>query len=71
MGQRNHSTGREFQSLAVRDKETVDRDIFETNRNSDMQSIRIRSGSPSRIKKGNQLSQFSWPSTTVIPIEKT
>ena len=71
MGQRNHSTGREFQSLAVRDKETVDRDIFETYRNSDMQSIRIRSGSPSRIKKGNQLSQFSWPLTRVIPIEKT
>ena len=62
MGQRNHSTGREFQSLAVRDKETVDIDIFETYRNCDkkiMQSIRIKSGSPSRIRKGNQLSQFS------------
>ena len=41
MGQRNHSTGREFQSLAVRDKETVDIDIFETYRNSDKKNHAI------------------------------
>ena len=42
-------------------KETVDIDILVTSRNGDrkfMQSIRIMSRSPSRIRKWNQLSQF-------------
>ena len=42
-------------------KETVDVDILVTSTNSDrkiMQSIRIKSRPPSRMKKWNQLSQF-------------
>ena len=42
-------------------KETVDIDILVTSRNVDrkiMQSIRITSRSPSRIRKPNQFSQF-------------
>ena len=42
-------------------KETVDIDMLVTSRNGDrifMQSIRITSRPPSRIKKWNQLSQF-------------
>ena len=42
-------------------KETVGIDILVTSRNGDrkiMQSIRITSSSPSRIRKRNQLSQF-------------
>ena len=35
-----------------------------------MQSIRIMGRPPLRIRKRNQLSQFSWTSTKVIPIEK-
>ena len=55
-------------------KETVDIDILVTSRDGDrksMQSIRIRSRPPSRIRKWNQLIQFRWTSTKVIPIEKT
>ena len=46
-------------------KETVDVEVLVTSRNGDrkiMQSIRITSRSPSRIRKSN---------TKVIPIEKT
>ena len=53
-------------------KETVDIDILVTSRSGDrriMQSIRITSRTPTRIKKWNQLSQFR--STKVIPLEKT
>ena len=42
-------------------KETADIDILVTSRNGDrkiMQSIRIMSRTPSRIKKWNQFSQF-------------
>ena len=42
-------------------KETVDIDILVTSRNGDrkiMQSIRIRSRSPLRIRKWNQLNQL-------------
>ena len=42
-------------------KETIDTDILVTSKNGDrkiMQSIRITSTPPSRIKKWNQLSQF-------------
>ena len=42
-------------------KETADIDIFVTYRNGDrkiMQSIRIKSRPPSRIRKWNQFSQF-------------
>ena len=55
-------------------KEIVDIGILVTSRNGDrkiMQSIRITSRSPSRIRKWNQLSQFRLTSTKVIPIEKT
>ena len=51
-----------------------DIDILVTSRNGDrkiMQSIRIMSRSPSRIRKWNQLSRFRRTSTKVIPIEKT
>ena len=49
-------------------------DIPVTSRNSDrkiMQSISITRRPPSRIRKWNQLSQFGWTSTKVIPIGKT
>ena len=36
-----------------------------------MQSIRIISSPPLRIRKWNQLSQFRWTSTKVVPTEKT
>ena len=65
--------GREFQSRCTR-KETVDVDTLITSRNGDkkiMQSIRITSRLPSRIRKGDPLSQFRRASTKVIPIEKT
>ena len=55
-------------------KETVDIDILVTSADGDrkvMQSIRITSRLPSRIRNWNQLSQFRWISTKVIPIEKT
>ena len=47
-------------------------DILVTSKNGDrkiMQSMRIMSRAPSRIRKWNQLSQFRWTSTKVIPIE--
>ena len=50
------------ESSCVR-KETVDRKI--------MQSIRITSRPPSRIRKWNPFSQFRWRFTKVIPIQKT
>ena len=55
-------------------KETVDIDILFTSRNGDrkiMQSIRITSRPPSRIRKWNQFSQFRLTSTKVIPMEKS
>ena len=55
-------------------KETVDIDILVTSRNGDrkiMQSIRITSRPPSRIRKWNQFSQFRLTSTKVIPMEKS
>ena len=55
-------------------KETVDIDILVKPRNGNrkiMQSIRITSRSPSKIRKWNQFSQFRWTFTKVIPIEKT
>ena len=55
-------------------KETINVDILATSENGDrkiMQSIRITSKHPSRIRKRNQLSQFSGTSTKVIPTEKT
>ena len=48
------------ESTCVR-KETVDRDIFVTSRNGDrkiIQSIRISSGPPSRIRKWNKLNRY-------------
>ena len=42
-------------------KETVDLDILVTSKNGDrkiIQSIRITSGAPSRIRKWNQFNQF-------------
>ena len=60
------------ESSCVR-KETVDIEILVTSRNSDrkiMQSIRM-SQFPSRIRKCNQLNQFRWTSTQVLPIKKT
>ena len=50
-------------------KETVDKDIFVTSRNGDreiMQSIRIASRPPSRIRKWNQFSHFRSTSTKVM-----
>ena len=53
---RKHYIGIKFQSLA-------DTDILVTSGNSDrkiMQSIRITSRPPWRIRKWNQFSQFRW-----------
>ena len=53
-------------------KGTVDIDIFLTSRKSDrkiMQSIRIMSRPPSRIRKWNQLSQFRSTPAKVMPME--
>ena len=50
-------------------KETVDINILVTSRNGDrkiMQSIRITSRPPSKIRKWNQLSEFRRTSTKVI-----
>ena len=62
---------REFQSAR---KVTVDIDILVISRNDDkkiMQSIRITSRSPSKIKKRNHLSQFRSTSNKAITKEKT
>ena len=50
------SINREFQSPAVQEKKLL---------------TKKSSGPPLRITKQNQLSQFRWTSTKVIPIEKT
>ena len=50
MGQRKLSIGRDFQTLAMQRKKTVDIDILGTSRNGDrkiMLSIRITSRPPS------------------------
>ena len=54
-------------------KETVGIDILVVSRNGDrkiMQSTRIMSRPPLRIRKWNQLSQFRRASTKAIPIER-
>ena len=51
-------------------KETVDIDMYLTSRNDNgriMQSI-TTSGTSSRIRKWNQLSQFRWASAKIVPI---
>ena len=51
-------------------KETVDIDILKRRRKGDrkiMEPIRIMSGPPTRKRNWNQLSQFKWTSTKVIP----
>ena len=53
---RKQSKGREFHSLAVQEKETVDIDILVTSRNGDreiMQSISIKIRPPSKMRKKN------------------
>ena len=54
-------------------KEMVDINILikSSNDRKIMQSIKITSRPPWRIRKWNHLSQFRWTSTKVIPIEKT
>ena len=55
-------------------KESVDINILVTSRTVDrriMQSFRITSILPSRIRKWNQLSLFRWTSIKVIPIKAT
>ena len=66
--------GQRIPEFTCAKKETVDIDILVTSWNGDrkiMQSIRITSRRPSRIRKWNQLSQYRRTSTIVIPIEKT
>ena len=74
LGQRTEFCRQRIPEFSCTRKETVDIDILVTSRNGGrkiMQSIRITSRSPSRKKTWNQLSQFRWASTKVIPIEKT
>ena len=55
-------------------KETVDIGILVTTRNGNrkiMQSIRTMCRPPMKIRKWNQVSQFRWTYTKVIPIEET
>ena len=55
-------------------KDAVDIGILVTSRNGDrkiMESIKIMSRAPSRIRKRNQRSQFKSTSTKLIPIEET
>ena len=55
-------------------KEAIDIVILITSRNGGkkiMQSIRITSRPPSRIRKWNQFRQFTRRSAKVIPVEKT
>ena len=64
--------GKEFQSLAVQGKKLLT-DILVASRNGDrkiMQYFRKTSILPSKKRKWNQLSQLTWTSTKVIPIEK-
>ena len=73
MGQRKAFYRQRIPESSCARKETVDIDILATSRNGDrkiMQSIRIVSGPPWRIRKWNQLSQFRSTSTKVIPIKK-
>ena len=61
IGQRKAFHRQRIPECSCARKETVDIDILVTSRNGDrkiMQSIRITSRLPSRIRKWNQLSQF-------------
>ena len=61
IGQRKAIPAKRIPETSCARKETVDTEIVVTSRNSDrkiMQSIRIKSRSPSRKRKWNQLSQF-------------
>ena len=74
IGQRNAFRRQRISESSCARKETVYIGILKTPRNSDrkiMQSIRVTSGPPTRIRKWNQLSQCRWKSTKVIPVEKT
>ena len=74
VGHRKPFYGQNLPESSCVGKETVNIDILVTSRNSDrkiMESIRITSKTPSRIKKWNQLSQFRSITTNVLPIEKT
>ena len=55
-------------------KETVDIDLLVTSRNGDREivdTVRKTSGSPTRIRKCNQFSQFRRTPTKLMPIGKT
>ena len=72
MGQRKAFYRQRIPESSCTRKETVDIDILVTSRNGDgkiMQSIGITSRPPSRKRTWNQLSQFRWTSTKVIPIK--
>ena len=65
-GQRKEFYRQTIPEPCCKRKETIAIDILVTSRNSDkkiMQSIRITSRPPLRMKKWNQLSQFRWTST--------
>ena len=74
MGQKKAFCGQRIAEFSCARKGTVDIGIPVTSRNGDrkvMQCIRITSRPSSKIRKWNQLSEFRWTSTKVIPIEKT
>ena len=73
IGQRKTFFSQRIPEPSCARKETVDIDILVTFRDRDrkiMQSIIITSRPPSRKRKWNQLRQFRWTSTKVIPIER-
>ena len=74
IGQRKAFYRQRIPEFSCARKGTVDIDILVTSRSGDrkiMQSIRITSRLPSSIRKWNQLSQFRWTLTKVIPTKKT
>ena len=66
IGQRKAFYGQRIPESSCARKETVDIDILVTSTNGD----RLTSRTTSRISTWNQLSQFRWRSTKVIPTER-
>ena len=72
IGQRKASSSQKIPDSSCASEETVDIDILVTYTNSHrkiIQSVRITSRPPSRIRKWNQLSHFRCTPAKVIPIE--
>ena len=74
MHQRKALCGQKIPEPSCVRKETVDIDILAASKNGDrkiINSTRITSRPPSRIRKWNQSNQLRSTSTQLIPIEKS